>query len=636
MQILPLIQSRSASATTDAALTGSAGLGSRQTALFASMLDSARAGSSISSAATTLSEDRESAEVAQAAAAPSDEDLKKLPMTREDIAALRPELKDQGFTDAELDAMEDRAGDGTGLTWGELMAEVEKKVATTGKSEKKVIANDDQVQLLGLFGKLGFTQDESQQMIDALSRGETQSVWSSINGKLDTLSNDESFSLNASELTALGRSMNLSEDAQSRLAALFTQAGAEAGLSGQGLVGAMGLVKNELAAQIGKENQALADFREAASSVLANAWQREATNRNSDLHQDDVARKAGQIVAMSNEQGEGGSGLDALADVPLAGQGLAQDTDPTAAGTGTATVAGEATAQATQANASRPAVTAELAGKAGAVAAEQAALTGQTGEAAQQTAQPDTAAVPTPKAATATQAATGQTTTNFSGGQQGASGENAFGQGSQDGSMAELMSKIRFGGKADATSQIAQTAETTPAMAAMDALKTSSANQSGKTLDPALAARVARQVETGILKGVAQEAKQLTVNLSPDELGPVSVTLSVKDKEVRAVIAADNADTAAVLQEQAAKIKQTLEDQGFKVTKLDVQTGLAQDKQAGWDSPERHNEAREQREAQERIRSSVRLAREAAATDFDSAAIPGAMTARAAGLDLFA
>ncbi|OLN26269.1 hypothetical protein DVDV_2768 [Desulfovibrio sp. DV] len=634
MQILPLIQSRSASATTDAALTGSAGLGSRQTALFASMLDSARAGSSISSAATTLSEDRESTEVAQAAAAPSDEDLKKLPMTREDIAALRPELKDQGFTDAELDAMEDRAGDGTGLTWGELMTEVEKKVATTEKSGKKAIANDDQVQLLGLFGKLGFTQDESQQMIDALSRGETQSVWSSINGKLDTLSSNESFSLNASEMTALGRSMNLSEDAQSRLAALFTQAGAEAGLSGQGLVGAMGLVKNELAAQIGKENQALADFRDAASSVLANAWQREATNRNSDLHQDDVARKAGQIVAMSNEQGESGSGLDALADVPLAGQGLNQGTDPT--GAGTATVAGEASAQTTQANASHSAVTAELAGKAGAVAAEQAVLTGQTGEAAQQTAQPDTATVPTPKAATVTQAATGQTTTNFSGGQQGASGENAFGQGSQDGSMAELMSKIRFGGKADATSQIAQTAETTPAMAAMDALKTSSANQSGKILDPALAARVARQVETGILKGVAQEAKQLTVNLSPDELGPVSVTLSVKDKEVRAVITADNADTAAVLQEQAAKIKQTLEDQGFKVTKLDVQTGLAQDKQAGWDSPERHNEAREQREAQERIRSSVRLAREAAATDFDSAAIPGAMTARAAGLDLFA
>jgi hypothetical protein len=32
----------------------------------------------------------------------------------------------------------------------------------------------------------------------------------------------------------------------------------------------------------------------------------------------------------------------------------------------------------------------------------------------------------------------------------------------------------------------------------------------------------------------------------------------------------------------------------------------------------------------------VRLAREAAASDVDSAAIPGAMTARAAGLDLFA
>ncbi|KHK02231.1 flagellar hook-length control protein FliK [Desulfovibrio sp. TomC] len=645
MQILPLIQSRTASSTADAALMGSAGLGSRQSALFASILDSARTGSSSSTALSTTtnqSQTQDAADLTEAAAAPSDEDLKKLPMTREDIAALRPELKDQGFTDEELDALEERAGDGKSLTWGELMTEVEKKVATTEKSGKKTISNDDQVQLLGLFGKLGFTQDESQKMIDALSRGETQSVWSSVNGKLDALSGNESFSLNASELTTLGRAMNLSDDAQARLAALFTQSGAEAGLSGQGLVTAMGLVKNELAAQIGKENQALSDFRDAASSVLANAWQREATSRNSDLHQDDVARKAGQIVAMSNGQGNGASGLDALADVPLAGQGVAQDTDPTAGSAKTSASAGaatgEQTAQATHTAASQPTVTAELAGKAGAVAAEQAGLAGQPDEAAlaQKTVQSDTAAGSTQKTTAVTQAAAGQTTANFSGGQQGASGENAFGQPGQDGSMAELMSKIRFGGKADAASLTTQTAEATPVLAAMDALKTSTANQSGKTLDPALAARVAKQVETGILKGVAQEAKQLTVNLTPDELGPVSVTLSVKDKEVRAVITADNADAAAALQEQAGKIKQTLEDQGFKVAKLDVQTGLAQDNQAGWDSPERHNEAREQREAQERIRSSVRLAREAAASDFDSSAIPGAMTARASGLDLFA
>ena len=653
MQILPLIQRSSQSATSDAATTGSAGLASRQSALFASILDSARTTTAASTAnqpkastTSTTTSDTSRVDVAEAAAAPSDEDLKTLPVTREDIAALRDDLKKQGFSDDEVSALEDEAGDGQSMTWGDLMGKVEKKVATTEKAEKKTVSNDDQAQLLGLFGKLGFTTEQSQQMIESLSKGETQSVWTSINTKLDALSGDDSTSLAASELTALGRAMNLSDDAQSRLTALFNQSGADASLSGQGIVTAMGLVKNELTAQIGKENQALAEFRQASSGVLANAWQRETGKRNSDLHQDDVARKAGQIVAMSSEQGgnDASSGFDALADVPQTGQGVADATTLATAETGQA-VQGSKTTQTgytaqTAETASHPAVTAALAGKAGPVAAEQAALAGENGAsgATQQTAQPELSRSATDKSAVTIASATaGRDAQNFFGGQQGTAGDSFSGQGNQESSTAELMSKIRLGGKTG-TALVGQTAAVTSTTAAMDAVKTTSVNQQVKSLDPALAARVAKQVETGILKGVGQEAKQLTVNLTPDELGPVQVTLSVKDKEVRAVITADNADAAAILQQQAVKIKQQLEDQGFTVSKLDVQTGLAQDNQtAAWDSPERHNEAREQREALERVRSSARLAREAVGFDADSlSAIPGAMTARAAGLDLFA
>ena len=122
-----------------------------------------------------LASKADAADAMAAAASPTEDDIKTLPVTREDIAALRGELKDQGFSDAELDDMEAKAGDGKGMTWGELMDEVEKKVSSAGKDEKKTIANDDQVQILGLLGKLGFTADQSQQMVEALSRGETQS-----------------------------------------------------------------------------------------------------------------------------------------------------------------------------------------------------------------------------------------------------------------------------------------------------------------------------------------------------------------------------------------------------------------------------------------------------------------------------
>ncbi|MFP5259338.1 MAG: flagellar hook-length control protein FliK [Acidobacteriota bacterium] len=656
MQILPQLASRAQSAATDAGLSGGAGLASRQSALFASILDSARASSSAaasSSVAPIESTTGSDVSPVAAAAAPSEQDLMALPVTREDIAALHDDLKKQGFSDDEVSALEDEAGDGQSMTWGDLLGRVEKKVATTDTSETKTVSTNDQSQLLGLFGKLGFTTEQSQQMIDALSKGETQSVWTSINTRLDELSGDESFHLAASELTTLGRAMNLSDEGQSRLAALFNQSGAEAGLSGQGIVTALGLVKNELLAQIGKENQAMAEFRQASSGVLANAWQRETDKRNSDLHQDDVARKAGQIVAMSNEEGgktaSGSTGLNALADVPQAGQGVADGQTLPAAEPGQQGKAGQngQTAQAnqgaqngvvTQAVSVSSSATAELTGKAGAVAAEQAALAAANGESAtaQQPSPSEAALQGGAKTASAVTAGTAAQAANLFGGQQGAAGNNLFGQGGQDshdGSLAEFLGKARFGGKAG-TAQVGDVASTT---AAMDAVKTSATGQQAKTYDPALAARIARQVETGILKNIGQEAKQLTVKLNPEELGPLQVTLSVKDKEVRAVITADNADAAAVLQEQAAKIKQHLEDQGFKVSKLDVQTGLAQDNQAAWDSPERHNEAREQRAAMDRMRTTARLAREAAGTGSDNMSIiPGAMTARAAGLDLFA
>jgi flagellar hook-length control protein FliK len=93
-----------------------------------------------------------------------------------------------------------------------------------------------------------------------------------------------------------------------------------------------------------------------------------------------------------------------------------------------------------------------------------------------------------------------------------------------------------------------------------------------------------------------------------------------------------------MLNEQAAKIKQTLEDQGFKVTKLEVQTGIAKDNQNAWQSPEQHNMAREQRESAERMRSGQRLL-QGGMSDLsgdDDGFVPPTLADRAQGLDLFA
>lgn len=290
MQILPLVTSSSQAAADGA--QQSAAAASRQTTRFASLLDKVRAnmaaangqtgvaqtGSTQTAAAQTGSFQTVSSlssDPVEAAGAPGQQELMQLLMTREDLADLHDDLVNQGFSEDEITALGEKIDSPTGMTWGEMMGAVKKKISKATSTEKKEVSNDDTVQLLGLFGKLGFTADQSQKMVDALANGQTDSVLAAVDAKVASLASDDTVSLTSTEMTTLGRVMNLSEAAQKRLTALFDQSDAASGLSSQGLATALGLVKNEILAQVGQENQSMAQFCQAASVVLDKAWQRQ-------------------------------------------------------------------------------------------------------------------------------------------------------------------------------------------------------------------------------------------------------------------------------------------------------------------------------------------------------------------------
>ncbi len=56
-------------------------------------------------------------------------------------------------------------------------------------------------------------------------------------------------------------------------------------------------------------------------------------------------------------------------------------------------------------------------------------------------------------------------------------------------------------------------------------------------MDRELAARALRQVESGLLRTLGQNQKQLVLRLDPPELGKLSMILSVRDGEVSATFA---------------------------------------------------------------------------------------------------
>jgi flagellar hook-length control protein FliK len=134
-------------------------------------------------------------------------------------------------------------------------------------------------------------------------------------------------------------------------------------------------------------------------------------------------------------------------------------------------------------------------------------------------------------------------------------------------------------------------------------------NASAKAWEKVSAPKVMKQVDQAVLKTLQNGAKQLTLQLTPENLGKLSIVLSVHGKEVSATIRAENSDAHKIITDHLHIIKQSLESQGLKVDKLDVQAGLADNQNFNnWFGESEHNLSRE-REAMIAMRNHMRSMR---------------------------
>lgn len=144
------------------------------------------------------------------------------------------------------------------------------------------------------------------------------------------------------------------------------------------------------------------------------------------------------------------------------------------------------------------------------------------------------------------------------------------------------------------------------------------------TLDKLDAPKVMRQVQDSVLKNLGQGRKQITLQLEPASLGRLSIVLSTtKGGEVQATIRADNHDSAKLIAENLDSIRQYMENQGVKVSRLEVQTQLSQFQGNEWYGEAGHNQAREQ-EVQARMMNRWRTLRN---SNGDSAGVRAAAEA---------
>ena len=91
---------------------------------------------------------------------------------------------------------------------------------------------------------------------------------------------------------------------------------------------------------------------------------------------------------------------------------------------------------------------------------------------------------------------------------------------------------------------------------------------------PAPHRAVLNQVHSGLLQNLGQGRQQLTLHLHPADLGSLTVNLKVVGKEVQAVLRAENQEARQIIAENMPLLRQSLESQGLRVTRLEVSTQL--------------------------------------------------------------
>ena len=155
-------------------------------------------------------------------------------------------------------------------------------------------------------------------------------------------------------------------------------------------------------------------------------------------------------------------------------------------------------------------------------------------------------------------------------------------------------------GKVDTQSAAVTGRGSTPAYAAAQAMQAAQAAQNTSDVqDPSTVApigrQVAQQVEQGMLSTVKGGGTRLDLQLNPQELGSITVSLSVRNGEVSAVIRSEKSETTDMISRQVDAIRMNLEQQGLKVDKLEVRQETSQEQNsASWQDFSQHNSRQEE------------------------------------------
>ncbi|WP_291328554.1 flagellar hook-length control protein FliK [Desulfovibrio sp. UCD-KL4C] len=495
------------------------------------------------------------------------EEPQNLQVSREDWNKIKDELEEYGIDKKDIADLEEKVMSEGGITYGVFVSELSSMM----QSQKGVTLTPVQTQNMdSIFAKLGFSPDESKNMLADISKGNMGEVLKKMQDKLTSMSDSQDLQFSKDETNTLSQLFKLSDENSSKVAQLLTKEGATADVIKQGL----SLLKEAFTEQSSKQDAKDLKLVKTVASSLQKAMDK-ASDQSPDKIRMASAKVISDSLGVEKEISEKATSNAAVS------QGEAGDSAITHKDT---------TEQSIDKNVANSTHSSENKSNNGLNNQTKGSLEGNSSNSSNNSNTPnnsnnsDNSQSNPQNNSTANE--TKYTNKHWL--------ENILSDSKDVDTWNDFFGKLTDGSTTKGEPSLL--GDSLGSGGQLGALK-NAANiaTSGKTTgiwEQTAKSNILEQVQQGAFKNLGQGTKQLTLTLNPLELGTVNVMIQVRNKDVKAVIRTDNPDTARVIADQLESVKHALEQQGLKVDKLEVQTGLADSQtQSSWNGAQDHNSA---------------------------------------------
>lgn len=492
--------------------------------------------------------------------------LDEVCFTKQELQELREKLLKAGAPEESLKQFDVLAGQPDGATLAQVMASL------MGTEKAVGVRDEDAETITALLGKIDPTGDLAASVLQCMGEGKGEDALALITGAFAKLDPDESIEISRDDALALGRGLGLNKNSLQSLADNFGRYDALR-VTGEQFGNLMKPASLQFATDKANREKLDAALEQTLKPIIskardrmekekaASALQNRKVEQSRILIDKTVQEQSREILNQTLQSGQQADDSPDAAEIASQSEAVSRKLNGKQSG-----AVGEAGGSENHDN---------LADK----LARASANTDKSRNAASE-------AVPGVGAARVETAESGKN------GSDAPAFENNSGQGKSK-EWSELLGKV----ETRATAPQANTGNSIVFSMLQGGQRLSEAGpiQSNAAEDQTLSRQVTQQVERGLLSALKDGGTRLDLQLHPQELGAITLTLTARNGEVSARIRSEKSETAEMVTRQLDTIRANLEQQGIKVDKIEVQLQSQQgDDGRQWQNLDQHNSRQEE------------------------------------------